>query len=70
MSLSMLRIVENRGGSQGSYQGGPRPLGACKYILFIFSLSSNFLRNVSCPSGHSQLRLYTRDKQLVHLKSF
>ena len=69
MILSMLRIVKNGDGSQGSYQGARDHKGPGKYILYIhFSLSSLFLGNVSWLSGHSQLRLFTRGKQPFHLK--
>ena len=40
-----------------------------KYTLCVFSLSSIFLRNVPWPVGlsHSQVSLYTRDKQIFHV---
>ena len=66
----MFRIVENGGGVARVVTRGPETIRgpANIYCLFFFVFTFTQERFLARGGGHSQLRLYTRDKQLFHLK--
>ena len=49
---------------------GPEAIRGPANIYYTFFSCLHFSSNASWLAGHSQLRLYTRDKQLFHLKLF